>query len=82
MRSHLTERERLVFILYYHEELETSEIAFVLEETLFAVLQLHVQPGTALTPDSQTQKTGCRSWAGYPSNDRSVDPGTGNSRKL
>jgi RNA polymerase sigma factor FliA len=38
----LPERERVVFTLYYYEELETSEIALVLEETLFAVLQLHV----------------------------------------
>jgi Anti-sigma-28 factor, FlgM/Sigma-70, region 4 len=34
--------ERLVFTLYYYEELETSEIALVLGETVFAVLQLHV----------------------------------------
>jgi len=38
----LPERERLVFTLYYYEGLETSEIALVLEETLFAVVQLHV----------------------------------------
>jgi DNA-directed RNA polymerase specialized sigma24 family protein len=35
-------RERLVFTLYYHEELETSEIALVLGDTVFAVIQLHV----------------------------------------
>lgn len=40
--ANLPERERLVFTLYYYEELETSEIALVLEETLFAVLQMHV----------------------------------------
>jgi hypothetical protein len=34
--------ERLVFTLYYYEELETSEIALVLGETALAVLQLHV----------------------------------------
>jgi RNA polymerase sigma factor for flagellar operon FliA len=39
--AELPERERLVFTLYYYEELETSEIALVLEEALFAVLQLH-----------------------------------------
>jgi RNA polymerase sigma factor for flagellar operon FliA len=38
----LPERERLVFTLYYHEELETSEIALVLGETVFAVRQRHV----------------------------------------
>ena len=38
----LPERERLVFTLYYYEELETSEIALVLGDTLFAVRQLHV----------------------------------------
>jgi RNA polymerase sigma factor FliA len=37
----LPERERLVFTLYYYEELETSEIALVLGDTLFAVRQLH-----------------------------------------
>jgi RNA polymerase sigma factor for flagellar operon FliA len=37
----LPERERLVFTLYYYEELETSEIALVLGETVFAVFQLH-----------------------------------------
>jgi RNA polymerase sigma factor (sigma-70 family) len=38
----LPERERLVFTLYYYEELETSEIALVLGDTLFAVCQLRV----------------------------------------
>jgi hypothetical protein len=38
----LPEGERLFFTLYYFEELETSEIALVLGETVFAVLQLHV----------------------------------------
>jgi RNA polymerase sigma factor for flagellar operon FliA len=38
----LPERERLVFTLYYYEELETTEIALVLGDTLFAVRQLHV----------------------------------------
>ena len=38
----LPQRERLFFTLYYFEELETSEIALVLGETVFAVLQLHV----------------------------------------
>jgi len=37
----LPERERLVFTLYYYEELETSEIARLLGETSSAVLQLH-----------------------------------------
>jgi RNA polymerase sigma factor FliA len=37
----LPERERLVFTLYYYEELETSEIALLLGENLLAVLQLH-----------------------------------------
>jgi RNA polymerase sigma factor FliA len=37
----LPERERLVFTLYYYEELETSEIALVLGETLLAVLRIH-----------------------------------------
>jgi RNA polymerase sigma factor for flagellar operon FliA len=37
----LPERERLVFTLYYYEELETLEIALVLGETPLAVLQLH-----------------------------------------
>jgi RNA polymerase sigma factor FliA len=39
--ANLPERERLVFTLCYYEELETSEIALVLGETLLAVLQLH-----------------------------------------
>jgi DNA-directed RNA polymerase specialized sigma24 family protein len=38
----LPEGERLFFTLYYFEELETSEIALILGETVFAVLQLHV----------------------------------------
>jgi RNA polymerase sigma factor FliA len=37
----LAERERLVFTLYYYEELETAEIARLLGETASAVLQLH-----------------------------------------
>jgi len=32
----------LVFTLCYYEELQTSEIALVLGETVIAVLQLHV----------------------------------------
>jgi hypothetical protein len=38
----LPERERLVFTLYYYEELVPSEIALVTGETSFAVVQLHV----------------------------------------
>jgi RNA polymerase sigma factor for flagellar operon FliA len=37
----LPESERLVFTLYYYEELEASEIALILGENLLAVLQLH-----------------------------------------
>jgi hypothetical protein len=37
----LTQRERLIFTLYYYEELETLEIALVLGETEFAVFQMH-----------------------------------------
>jgi DNA-directed RNA polymerase specialized sigma24 family protein len=37
----LPERERLVFTLYYYEELETSEIALAIGETRFAVFELH-----------------------------------------
>jgi RNA polymerase sigma factor FliA len=37
----LPERERLVFTLYYYEELEISEIAPAIGEKRFAVLQLH-----------------------------------------
>jgi DNA-directed RNA polymerase specialized sigma24 family protein len=37
----LPERERLVFTLYYYEELETSEIALLPGETSSAGLQLH-----------------------------------------
>jgi DNA-directed RNA polymerase specialized sigma24 family protein len=58
----LPERERLVFTLYYYEELETSEIALVLGETLFAVVQLHVSAlGRLKARLADAEKTGCRS---------------------
>jgi RNA polymerase sigma factor FliA len=37
----LAESERLVFTLYYYEELTTEEIALVLDETASSVTQLH-----------------------------------------
>jgi DNA-directed RNA polymerase specialized sigma subunit len=37
----LSERERLVFTLYYYEELDTEEIALLTEETEAAVLAIH-----------------------------------------
>jgi RNA polymerase sigma factor for flagellar operon FliA len=37
----LCERERLVFTLYYYEELTTEEIALLLDETASRVAQLH-----------------------------------------
>jgi RNA polymerase sigma factor for flagellar operon FliA len=37
----LSERERLVFTLYYYEELDTAEIALLTGETEAAVLELH-----------------------------------------
>lgn len=39
--ANLPERERLVFTLSYYEELEMSEVAFVLGETSLAITQLH-----------------------------------------
>jgi DNA-directed RNA polymerase specialized sigma subunit len=58
----LPERERLVFTLYYHEELETSEIALVLGETIFAVLQLHLSAlGLLRAQLVRPKKKRCRS---------------------
>ena len=57
----LPERERLVFTLYYYEELEASEIALILEETLSAVVQLHVSAlGRLKARLADAEKTGCQ----------------------
>jgi RNA polymerase sigma factor FliA len=37
----LPDRERLVFTLYYYEELTTEEVGFLLGETESSVSQLH-----------------------------------------
>jgi RNA polymerase sigma factor FliA len=37
----LGESERMVFTLYYYEELTTEEIALLLDETASSVAQLH-----------------------------------------
>jgi RNA polymerase sigma factor (sigma-70 family) len=38
---HLPEHERLVFTLYYYEELKTEEIELLLGKTEFSVPQIH-----------------------------------------
>jgi DNA-directed RNA polymerase specialized sigma24 family protein len=37
----LPEHERLVFALYYYEQLETSEVALLLGESSTSVMQMH-----------------------------------------
>jgi RNA polymerase sigma factor for flagellar operon FliA len=44
----LPDQERLVFTLYYYEELTTGEIGFVLGETEARVSQLHASAMTHL----------------------------------
>jgi RNA polymerase sigma factor FliA len=60
----LGESERLVFTLYYYEELTTEEIALLLDETASSVAQLHAsallclharlaRPGSEFSESSQ-----------------------------
>jgi hypothetical protein len=47
---------------WYYEELETSEIALVLEATSSAVVQLHISAlGRLKARLADAEKTGCRS---------------------
>jgi DNA-directed RNA polymerase specialized sigma24 family protein len=80
----LCESERLVFTLYYHEGLTTQEIALVLGETVFAVLQLHVSALTTVKLRlADPEKHAVQAERGnLLAIDSSADPGTGNSREL